>query len=192
MAKTKTSEKTAELTKRCDWTKLKVGDVASRHSFLKIIGITKPNAFNSGSVRVQNAEGKEWDISPEIVEAELSTANQSLVTVTSNRTALIGTLMGYPRTAMTVTFRKKVEAEWVAGQIKQAIADGLNMTDKAWKKKINEILEGELRTLVGYHEGKLDAHGRLMFTDAVEGFKLVDPRTVEKVVVDNTTYEVNG
>lgn len=182
---------------RCSVAAMKEGDVASRHSFLRIVGFQDEVGMAmpprlATNVVVQNEEGRSWVISKEIVENELSTANQSSVEHVMNRTALIEVMMSHPRQAMTVTFRKKVDAKAVAKALHTYIED-----PKAWEVKVEEALAGEQKTMVGYHEGSLDPHGRLRFIEATDplnpntgGFKLVDPRTVERLVVDLNTYMV--
>jgi ferredoxin-fold anticodon binding domain-containing protein len=164
-----------------------IGDVYSRHSFGKILDVTP------SYVRVRNVEGKEWDIGMEIASNELRVARPSEELGTEkSRTELLEFLMANANTAITVTFRKKVDPKVVAKLLENGKG---TMADRTWSSKVRQALEGEARTMSGYHRGQMDGHGRLMFyevTDAGEDLRSIDPRTVERVVVGDVIYSVKS
>ena len=49
---------------------------------------------------------------------------------------------------------------------------------------------GEERTMVGKHSGNYDEHRRLHFTASGEGNRLVDIRTLKKIIVNRMKYTV--
>jgi hypothetical protein len=65
-----TADIPSEVAKRCEATKLKVGDVYSRHSFGKIISI---DTFR-GMATIENSNGSKWDIGLGVLELEFTIA----------------------------------------------------------------------------------------------------------------------
>lgn len=170
--------------KKSDIRKVKVGSVFSRHSFGVVVG-------RFSGVEVKNLDGMSWTISPDLVEKEFSFADQFDVEVTTNRTSVVGVLVGRPYTAMTVKFRKKVDLKDAA----EALFPGEDfaMGPKLWRSRVEEVMAGEVRTMEGFHSGEHDAHGRLKFTEIVNGApqqRLIDPRTVFEVICHRTRYTV--
>ena len=171
----------AETTRRCKASDIKEGDIFTRHSFGKVV-----KRFHDNRFRVKNSEGMEWEIDAGILESEFSFADQHEVTETCSRTRIIEVLRSYPRTAMTVCFRKKLDPETVANQLQ----DANRSTDPVWLKAVKKALEGETRIMIGQHTNTFDAHSRLKFTEAGKGFRLIDTRTIEWLVVDQMKYVV--
>lgn len=64
------------------------------------------------------------------------------------------------------------------------------LSDRAWKSKVKTALEGEERTMIGYHESALDERGRLKFYEHGNGFRLVDPRRLNWLIVRRARYEI--
>jgi hypothetical protein len=176
---------------KCNPVQVKAGDVWSRHSFGRVLG--RGFGPDGEMIRIENTNGKAWDIGVDLVAAEFSFANQHDVDITLSRTKALEVLTKRTWTAMTVKFRKKVD-------LKQA-AEALNterlsttMNAKDWTKLVETIMAGEERTMVGYHHGDHDQHGRLVFWEIVEGReqrRLIDPRTVFEVIVAKTRYLVD-
>jgi hypothetical protein len=171
----------SETTNRCDKDKLTPGDFFSRLSYGVIVKIV------GDSVHVRNSEGREWSIGADLVAAEFSIAGQHDETIKVTQTEMIQVLLDARRTAMTVNFNKKPDAAEAA----EALSGGKDgMTDRQWKAKVKLALEGEERTAIGYHEGNLDERGRLKFYENGKGFRQVDPRTLNWVVVNRKLYEI--
>lgn len=83
--------------------KIQAGDYWSRVSFGKVLGA------NGGSVVVQNEDGLEWSISRDIFEKEFTVADDYGSEGQDSRTNILKKILEYPRTAITIAFRKKVE-----------------------------------------------------------------------------------
>lgn len=170
-----------ETQNRCDPKKLEVGDFFSRLSYGQITRIV------GHSVHVKNSEGREWSIDDELVAAEFSIAGQYEQVLKVTQTEMIEFLLANRRTAMTVNFNKKPDE----GDIAKVLAAGQGtQTDRAWKSKVKLALEGEERTAIGYHEGNLDERGRLRFYEHGTGMRLVDPRSLNWLVVGRARYEI--
>lgn len=173
---------TTETTKRCDAKQVKVGTVFTRFSSGKVVVVSP-----GGQFRVRNATGFEWNISPDIFEQEFSVADQVATDTKVSRTEVIEVLNAHPRTAMTVNFNKAPDPK--------AIADALRlgqdkMTDRAWRTKVGELVAGEERTMVGHHYGFYDEHKRLQFQEEEKGQRLVDPRSINWLIVNQVKYTV--
>lgn len=172
-----------ESTERCNPAKIAVGSVFSRHSFGKVV------AVDPYRIRLKNEKGFEWEIGHEIVRQELSFADQFEVTKPVSRTEAINALTEHSHTAMTVVFRKKPDAKAVAELLKGGQGKD---SDKQWKAKVTDAIDGEQRTMIGYHSNVFDEHRRLWFTEIGVGPRLVDPRTIESIIVDRVRYEVKS
>lgn len=104
-----------------------------------------------------------------------------------SRTRAIEILVENSHTAMTVCFYKKVDPKEAAA----ALAAGKGtMSDREWNKLVKTTLDGEERVMVGHHEGKWDEHRRLRFTEMAKGARLVDPRTIDYIIVGRVKFNV--
>jgi len=166
----------------------KPGAFWTRHSNGKIVSNV------NGTITVRNSRGEEWTISSQIFENEFIIADYIADGKPVNRSELIEIILNAPRTAMTVTFRKKLDE---AGFVKEALAAAKELADIAiseatFKKRLRAGLEGVQRTMKGFHDRSLDEHGRLRFIDSeADGLRLVDLRTVESAIIDGVEYVVN-
>ena len=171
--------------KLCDASKVKVGSVFSRHSFGKVLD--KGTDRGTEYFKIQNLEGKTWTITADIVEAEFSFADQFETTETVSRTRAIEVLTENPYRSITISFRKKVDHKEVAKELAKGQEQ---LTKRQWTKKVKDLLAGEERTMEGYHTGTFDEHRRLRFNESGKGARLVDPRTVDWMIVGRTKYKV--
>lgn len=179
---TATTKPAAEDTRLCDPAKITTGDFFSRHSFGSIEGRSFGGRFS-----VQNQDGFSWQVDENIIAQEFSIAGQFETEETVSRTRAIEILTENPYTAMQITFRKKPDAKAVA----EALSVGKGeMTDRAWSKLVREQMAGEQREMKGYHRNHYDEHRRLNFSEAGVGNRLVDPRTVEEIIVRRTKFKV--
>ena len=178
-----TTATASESTHRCDARKVQVGSCFSRHSHGTVV------AINGDIYTLRNNLGNEWDIKgSNILEWEFSFADQFDQEVKESRTRINEILQENSHTAMTIVFNKKPDPKVIAKET----ADGKpkDMTDRAWQTKINALVAGEERTMVGYHTSTFDEHQRLRFFEQGKGPRLVDTRTIKQVIVDRTKYVV--
>lgn len=170
MAKT-----TKEVTVRCDARKVQVGSVFSRHSHGIVTKIQGQRFF------LKNDIGIDWELAGDnILEGEFSFADQYEDESKESRTKVIEVLKENSHTACTVVFRKKADMKHMAKEL--AKGQG-KLSDREWLKKVEELDAGELRTMEGYHTNSFDEHGRLRFNESGKGPRLIDPRTIESVIV---------
>lgn len=173
--------KNEESTKRCDVSKIQVGSMFSRHSFGTVIGI------RGDMVQLRNAKGYEWEIGKNIVAQEFSFADQFDNEESVSRTRAIEVLTEHSHTAMTVHFNKAPDPKAVAEALK--VGQG-RMSDREWNKLVATQVAGEERTMIGYHTNHFDMHRRLEFHETGVGLRLVDPRTINWLIVGRTKYTV--
>ena len=148
-----------------------------------------------GQIEVRDSRGERWTISASIFENEYTVADYFVEGNVVNRTQLIEIILNAVNTAMTVKFLKKLDekcfAETALNLAFQVACD--EITSATFKKKLKAAMKGEEpRTMLGYHEGSLDEHGRLRFIDMEPngGFRLIDLRTVEYAIVNGVEYMV--
>jgi hypothetical protein len=106
------------------------------------------------------------------------------------RTEMIEKLMNAKECAFTVTFRKKVKAEDVAETLKNIKSQAaLNAQQKSLSK---QLCEGQLTTLTSFLVKTEEKLGRSAIIDLESpyghGYRLVDHRTIEELVLKNTKF----
>ena len=171
---------------KSDSRKLKGGETFSRTSYGTVIARTDDR------VTIKNEDDVTWSVSNDIFEAEFTVADQHRNVVTVTQTELIDWIIRYPRTAMTVSFRKKPDPKVVTETIREMLDDE-NMESilqsRLFRTTIGQLMLGDARVMVGRHYGDVDPRGRLRFIENGEP-RLVDPRTVDYAIIDNVRYEV--
>lgn len=171
----------------------------SRHSFGKILSINKSN------VEVENLDGVKWTVGKDIFENEFNVSGQFTSEKTVSKTELVETLIKNSFTIMSVTFNKQVKESEVKKKLHALYPNKGNIISEAdFKARCNdvltEVLNGESRTIVGYHMGKTDQNGRVYFFDMetlsddvkLPEFRLVDPRGLTEVIVKNEKFTLKG
>lgn len=154
------------------------------------------NSFVTGTVvsikgrnyNVRTTEGGTFTIEGhELVDEQFAFADQHEQVLKVSQTEMIEALMNAPRCAMTVNFNKQPDE----GEVAKTLAAGQGTdSDRVWKSKVKLAMEGEERTMIGYHERSLDDRGRLKFYESGTGFRLVDPRRLNWLVVNRVRYEI--
>lgn len=171
-----------ETTARCNPNKVKTGSVFSRHSHGVVV------AARGERYTLRNEQGFEWEVAgSNILEAEFSFADQYDSNSKESRSRIIEILKEHGHTAMTIIFRKKPDPKEIAKEL--AKGQG-SMSVRAWNTKVKELMQGERRVMQGYHTNKFDEHQRLKFIESGKGPRLVDPRTIEELVVAKQRFEV--
>lgn len=166
---------------RCNVSKVKVGSVFSRHSF----GVV--TASDGYTYKLRNTDGFEWAISKDILAQEFSFADQHDTEAKVSRSEAIEILTKNSHTAMTVNFDKKLDPADVAAALQGGKGQ---LSDRDWQKAVAAALVGENRTMIGHHMGEFDEHQRLKFEEHGQGRRLVDPRTINFIVVNRVKYIV--
>jgi hypothetical protein len=170
-----------ETTDCCDIDKVQVGSVWTRHDSGEVTKI------EGNTIHVKNNKGDVWTLTAPLVSSQFSFADQYEQEVKVSRTEMIGILKLNRQTAMTVVFHKKPDGKAIS---KELAAGQGEMSDRAWLIKINKLIAGEERTMIGHHYGSMDAHDRLQFREHGKGNRLVDTRTLTELVVNQVRYVI--
>lgn len=176
---------------------MKKGDILSELQFYRV------KSFTNGFVILETDAGEEIRVDQAYVDGLLNSASDFKDTIKITRTELTEIFLANSRMAMTVNYNKQVKPDDIAEEIAQVHGNMTLGTDKvAFKKLIKKALnlKGEERTMVGRHYATQDVNGRVNFVDmeAVNDSKkdydtrlrLVDPRTLNYVIVGNIKYQV--
>lgn len=148
------------------------------------------------TVTVRNEEGKQWQISTDIVANECYSASQYTEEKKVTRSELSSVLRNAGDTCFEARFEKQVTAKQVADVLKEVHESEPDTFAKpAKRRKLAAMLTtGADRTLVGYAkhdaEGRgLVAMGRSKVQDLeARGERLIDHRTLKSMTVKNIKY----
>ena len=129
-----------------DASKLKVGDIMSRVSYMKVVSI------DGDSVVVRNEKGFQWSISKGVLEAEARSSSQFSKTEKVTRTELARILEQDVRdSAFCVTFNKLPDAS-----DQEAVLAGADLSTPAKRKRVaKELAVGKERVLHGHIEARV-------------------------------------
>ena len=167
-----------------DASKLKVGDIMSRVSYMRVVGIS------GDSVSVRNERGFEWTVGKSILEAEARSSSQFTKTEKVTRTELARILEQDVRdSAFSVSFTKMPDA---ADQ--DALLAGADLSTPAKRKRVAKELGVGKERIMHAHVDDTHELGRMPCIDLeVEDGRrerLVDLRSLKWLVFNNTKYEV--
>lgn len=122
----------------------------------------------------------------------LSTICQYKAEKKINRTAVIQLFLSFSGVLMEVQFHKKVRMNSFLHDIRSTI-DSTPPTklDKVLKQAVKKGLEGDVRTVRGYHTQGMNEFGRVQFHDLEKGGIIqVDPRSITYIIIHNIKYTV--
>lgn len=148
--------------KKCEYSKIKKGDFYSRISYGQVIGKV------GNMLKLKNESGKEWDIEASIVEGEFYICNQYENLEEVTKTEMAKVLLQHPRMVMTVRFTKKLDMDWLRDRVDNLYTE--SQTKRAFRDMMIDYIscgmfDGEERSIIGYHYGKLDDLGYLPFVE---------------------------
>jgi hypothetical protein len=186
---------TVAIKKRTNFSKLKVGDVISETQYYKVVKIA------GDRTQLKNDLGEDIILNKSYLEDCVDVADQYTEEKVVSRTEATQMFLSHPYTAMTVNFNKQVKKEDVVKEIMEAYE---NSTPKEFNTKakaaVAKGLGGEERTMVGRHYGHQDEFGRINFIDMNivkdetkdydTRYRLVDPRTINWLIVKGVKYKV--
>lgn len=159
-------------------------------------------------IEVTNDIGEEITLPKKYVEKLLVSSDQFTETKKMSRTDLINLFLSSTNVICTVNFNKKVDEKEVQKQLVALYPNSGGQIlskasfEQAVKKSLKDALEGQERTMVGRHYGRTDEFGRIKFIDmeAAGGYdetkdtdtrqRVVDPRTINWVILRGVKYEV--
>lgn len=177
---------------------LKVGEVLSETQFYKVEKVV------GSQVQLKTDSGESIIVDNKYVDDLLNSGVQFTKTEKITRTELVEKFLTNARVAMTVNFNKQVKPEDIKQQLVALYPNkgGKLMSEAEFKKAVAKAidLKGDERTMIGRHYGVQDSNGRVHFIDmqidkdpskAYDARqRLVDPRTINYVVVSGVKYEV--
>ena len=159
-------------------------------------------------VQLKNDNGELIVVDRPYVEKCLVSSDQITETKKMSRTDLINLFLTSSNVICTVNFNKKTDEKEIQKQLFDLYPNkgGKILSqaeyEKAIKKNLTNALQGEERTMVGRHYGRTDEFGRIKFIDmeATGGYdeakdtdsrqRLVDPRTINWIILRGVKYEV--
>lgn len=183
------------MTKTATAAVLKKGEVLSETQFYTVVN------FNAKEVELKPDSGEAITVSRAYLDKFLVSGEQFTDSQKVNKTEAANLLLSNPNVAMTVCYRKQIDQKDVQKEILEAIE---NSTPKNLPSAISSALskgiDGELRVITGRHSSHVNELGRLTFIDmklprdASKSYdsrtRLVDPRTIEWLVVNGVKYTV--
>ncbi len=180
--------------KRCDVSKLSLGDVLSVTRYYRVDYIT-PHSVTVTDLELDKPDKKvQLTISPAVVERECYSHNQYTETKPVTITELTRRLEHVGDTVFSCKFRKKVSPTQVHEKLTRAYTqDNAILTSAPKRRKLSRtLLEGEERTLVGSLATKETGLGRSKVFDLKLPFgqneRQVDHRTLEELIHKNVRY----
>jgi hypothetical protein len=174
---------------------LKEGEILSETQYYTVIKVS------GNRVQLQNDKGELIVVDNDYVNSCLNSADQYKEEKIVSRTELTQIFLNHPYTAMTANFNKKVDEKDVLKEILDTYANASpKEVEKKFKSTIKKALQGEERTISGYHSASVDEFGRINFIDMKierssakdydNRIRLVDPRTLNWVITKNTKYKI--
>ena len=79
----------------------------------------------------------------------------------------------------------KVDGKLIAREVQAGQGD---LSDRAFLIKINKLVLGEERTMLGHHYGVMDEFERLQFHEHGKGPRKIDTRTLKQGIVNQVNY----
>lgn len=180
-----------------DFLKIKKGDYWSRIAYGKVV------EKHDNYLVIRNENGCEWTIEGSIVRNELSFHDQYEEVIELTWTELKEKFKDSTRIIMTVNFNKKIdEKEYIEKLVsfypnKNGTLKSKVQYEEDIKSATKSLLLGQERTMIGRHFGTYKSE-RIVFIDMElerndskdydTRIRLVDPRTLNWLIVDNVKY----
>jgi hypothetical protein len=175
--------------KMSEFKKLVEGEILSESQYYKVEKIA------GNKVQLVNGDGNRVVVDNEYVNNSLSSASQHVETKKVTKTELAEVFLQNSRVAMTVMFNKKLDNAKVTDNISTIYSKlSFGMTQADFTKQVKAVvnLKGDERVMVGRHYGNPDVNGRVSFVDMNvdkgNPNRLVDPRTINYLIVNNVKY----
>lgn len=189
-----------------DLKNLKTGSILSESSFFIVKNVKQD------SIVVTDDYNNELIIGNPYVEKILNSADCFSSEENKTKTELAEIFINSPRIAMTVAFYKQdkvktkkafnAEVDAAVNKIQNAkVSEVEGLLRDLITNPILDYTPGELRVMKGRHYGEIDDLGRIAFIDMEEqntnsNFdtrkKLVDPRTIQYIIVNNVKYSLKN
>lgn len=175
---------------------LKKGEILSEAQFYVV------NKIVGNEAELVTEGGESIVVDKAYIDGLLTSANQYTSEKTLTMTEAAALFLSSANTAITVNFNKKVKQDDVNKEI-DAEVDKLAQkgtaviteVKKALKAAAKRSMEGEERTMRGYHKGELGDLGRVNFIDleipkGKHNIRQVDTRTINWLIIKDVKYNV--
>ena len=184
-------------------TDYQIGDIVTITQHYKVINIDDSKHLPIYLKKIEGGPGDGINTDLNTLKSVFKSGDNFKYQEEKTRTELIEILEGNKHSCMTVGFFKKdvekskaqyeLEKRNLIDKIKSANIENLVvLVNDLMDNPPSKTIPGEYRIMRGYHYNTHDAHGRLQFIDAdskeENKMKLVDPRSIDLVICDNTKY----
>jgi hypothetical protein len=172
---------------------LRKGHILSETQFYVV------ESVSGDKVNLKSQDGQLITVPDKYVEKCLISAHDFSKVEKLSRTELVKKVLEASNMAITVNFNKKVDEKAIISGLDDLYPNAGKMVSKAdytkkVKASIKSLLEGEERTMIGYHQSQTDDFGRIQFADmevtSGHNQRQIDPRTVNWAIINNVKYEV--
>ena len=169
--------------------KLQIGEILSETHYYEVVKIA------GNQTQLVNEDGQNIVVDSNYINNSVASATQFDKEEKVTRTEMVKIFKENARVAMTVMFNKQLEPKTVTESIAKIYDElGIGLTKEDFTKKVKAVvnLKGEERVMIGRHYGQRDDNGRFTFVDmqvkSGSQDRLVDPRTLNYVIVNNVKY----
>lgn len=140
------------------------------------------------TVHLRREDGKEIEIEKKILAEDSYSADHFDRSVTCSMTELAEILNDAKDTIFTVNFKCQPNQETVSEKLKGLDINSVK-NEAEIKKLTKSLIEGEESTIIGHLADGSHCFGRTLVIDLESGgFKQVDHRTIQWIVLRNTKY----
>ena len=174
---------------RWDVAKLAVGNWFSQITYYNLLEIV-----DKDTVKVKTSQNdQELILSKDILLTEMQNGSAFNTTEKISRTEMVEKLLNAKESVMSIKYHKKVDDKFVREVLAEQITSAKNMKDAALIKAVSkQLVEGKTDEMVCALTGSDSKLGRSSIIDlnhpAGANFRLVDHRTLEELIINNTKY----
>lgn len=171
---------------------IKRNDILSRTSYMQVID-------TGGKVRVKNTTEFQWEIENPILQNECKSANFFNKEEVVSRTRICEILESTNGAVFTVVFSKQLNENKFA-EIVTNLSNGeaSRLASSQVKSYLEQVLQGEERTLIGHLIDTKQEFGRykvvdleVQFTDPkAHSLRQVDSKTISELIFNSVKYKV--
>lgn len=182
------------MTRRAEFGKMNVGDRLFEVQYYEVVEID----LDRKEAVLRNERGYELEVTHDVIEEGMYTANQFVNEERVSRTQLVEILENAKDTIFTVSFHKQPKEKEVLDEALAVLREEAGEVDKKTLEKhlgaaIRRSINGEERTLVGYLLQTEPKMGRSQVIDLeapITGhrIRLVDHRSINWMIIKNTKY----
>ncbi|MCK6513108.1 hypothetical protein L6R29_24525 [Myxococcota bacterium] len=183
------------MARRAEFGKLNVGDRLFEVQYYEVVEIDREKR----EAVLRNERGYELEVTHDVIEEGMYTANQYNSEERLPRTQIVEILENAKDTIFTVNFHKQPKEKEVLEEALAVIRAEGTGDPKVFEKHLGEAIKrgihGEERTLVGYLIQTEPKMGRSQVIDleaptAAQRIRLIDHRTINWIVIKNVKYIV--